>query len=118
MIDYCGTHNDHETAGQATKNTMQMKLNITKRRPVRVLRSCKLQMSNPYRPSHGFRYDGVYDVIGFEVLDGKKAMHRFKLVRQPGQDAIRYQGLAARPTAEDVREYELHRARTKGWSDL
>lgn len=98
--------------------TKLLKTNIARRAPVRVLRSAGLPSGNRWRPARGFRYDGLYDVLGFEVLDARKGIHRFRLKRQDGQDEIRCQGLAARPTAEDVSAFDAHVVRRDGVGDI
>ncbi|KAL9121877.1 MAG: hypothetical protein Q9187_001558 [Circinaria calcarea] len=101
-IQYCGTS---DTDGQATAGTKFMKVTTQLRNPVRVLRSAALPADNPYRPSKGIRFDGLYDVVGYKVLDEETAMHQFHLTRRPGQDPIRYQGEEKRPTQEQLEEY-------------
>jgi len=101
-IQYCGTSG---SAGKPTAGTNHLKEASRTRNPVRVLRSSALPARNPYRPSRGLRYDGLYDVIDFEVLDEETAMHRFSLKRREGQDPIRHKGVEARPTNEEVAEY-------------
>ena len=73
--------------------------------PVRVLRSSGLPATNPYRPAKGLRYDGLYDIVEYEVLDEATAMHRFSLMRRDGQDPIRYKGVERRPTDEELAEH-------------
>ena len=101
-IRYCGTSG---AAGKPTLGTNYLKVACGLGNPVRVLRSAALPARNPYRPSRGLRYDGLYDVVSFEVLDEATAMHRFLLQRREGQDPIRYTGVEARPTNEEVAEY-------------
>ena len=66
-------------------------------------------MQSLYRPEIGFRYDGLYDVVNSERLDGRESLrqrHRFKLVRVPGQDPIRGgNGLEKRPTQQEIDAY-------------
>lgn len=57
--------------------------------PVRVLRSHNLPLDNPHRPEKGYRYDGLYDVVGHELVDATKQAYRFHLIRQPEQLPIR-----------------------------
>ena len=101
-IRYCGTSG---SVGKPTVGTIHLKHASTLGTPVRVLRSSALPARNPYRPSRGLRYDGLYDVVSFEILDEATAMHRFLLERREGQDPIRYTGVQARPTNEEVAEY-------------
>lgn len=44
----------------------------------------------------GVRFDGCYDVVGCEVLDGGAAMGRVLLVRREGQGPIRWGGVEGR----------------------
>ena len=111
-LSYCGTH--HEIAGDVTRYTRYMMANIQSRNPVRVLRSSNLPKENKFRPSRGFRYDGLYTVLDYEILDPVKSIYQFRLQRSPGQDPIRYEGLAARPTEEEIDEYDKHKAMMKG----
>ena len=101
-IRYCGTSGSF---GKPTVGTNYLKLACSLGNPVRVLRSSALPASNRFRPSRGLRYDGLYDVVNFEILDEGTAMHRFLLERREGQDPIRCEGEEARPTKEEVAEY-------------
>ena len=101
-IKYCGTSG---AEGKPTAGTMLLKESIKLRSPVRVLRSSALPATNNYRPSKGLRYDGLYDVQSFTILDVKTEMHQFMLTRQPEQDSIRFEGVGTRPTAEQLHEY-------------
>lgn len=101
-IRYCGTSG---SAAKPSPGTNYLKQACSLANPVRVLRSSALPARNPYRPSRGLRYDGLYDVVSFEILDEGTAMHRFLLERRDGQDPIRYSGVEARPTNEEVAEY-------------
>lgn len=101
-IRYCGTSG---AAGKPSVGTNYLKQSCGLGNAVRVLRSAALPARNRYRPSRGLRFDGMYDVVGFEVLDEGTAMCRFLLVRRDGQDPIRCEGVEARPTNEEVAEY-------------
>ncbi len=101
-IRYCGTSG---SPGKPTQGTNHLKQASALGNPVRVLRSAALPATNPYRPLRGLRYDGLYDVISYEILDEATAMHRFLLQRRAGQDPIRYTGVEARPTVEEVTQY-------------
>jgi hypothetical protein len=74
-----------------------------KGKAVRVLRA--INKNSPYAPKVGIRYDGMYKVAGKELLNEKTAMYRFSLERQQGQDPIRYRGVEARPTQQELEEY-------------
>lgn len=101
-IRYCGTSG---SGGKPSLGTGYLLRACSLGNAVRVLRSAALPARNPYRPSRGLRYDGMYDVVSFEVLDEVTAMHRFRLERRRGQDPIRCSGVEARPTNEEVAEY-------------
>ena len=65
-----------------------------KEQAVRVLRSRGHGTLDPtarYAPAEGVRYDGLYKIVGTELLDDGKT-HRFKLVRELGQDPMRFEG--------------------------
>lgn len=101
-ILYCGT------SGVDGKISVGTALLLETRRleqPLRVLRSSALPQKNEFRPRKGLRYDGLYDIEGYEVIDPPTAMHRFTLRRRADQDPIRYQGVAMRPTDEQILEY-------------
>lgn len=74
--------------------------------PVRVLRSHNLGRKSEYTPRKGLRYDGLYEVRDWRVLNEEKAIHLFHLLRLPGQDPIRARGPEARPTDEEIMAYE------------
>ncbi|KAF2091260.1 hypothetical protein K490DRAFT_54154 [Saccharata proteae CBS 121410] len=104
-IWYSGTDSKD---GKVTENTASLIENVKNKVPVRVIRS--QNGKNPtFRPTFGYRYDGVYDVLGFEVLDSRRQTYLFHLRRTPGQDPIRYKGLAKRPTAEEEHFYTMER---------
>ncbi|KAI9665305.1 MAG: hypothetical protein M1831_001742 [Alyxoria varia] len=119
-LDYCGTHFEDETETKIydgrvmTKSTAILMVSARTQKPVRVIRSSKLPPSNPYRPECGIRYDGVYIVVGWTVLDENKGVYRFALRRVDGQGPIRYQGPGKRPTAKDVEAFQQHEKRFKG----
>ncbi|KAI9817158.1 MAG: hypothetical protein M1827_001270 [Pycnora praestabilis] len=100
-ILYCGTSGSEAGFSSGTGHLKCIDLKT----PVRVLRSSALPKSNRYRPTKGLRYDGPYDVVGYQLLDAKAHMHRFSLKMQEGQGPIRYQGVEARPSAEELAEY-------------
>ncbi|KAG6999643.1 protein CSN12 [Physcia stellaris] len=64
------------------------------------------QVNGTYLPKKGIRYDGLYDVTGFEILHVDSAMHRFTLVRQQGQNPIRHTGVGARPNEKELAIYQ------------
>ncbi|OAL73011.1 hypothetical protein A7D00_2784 [Trichophyton violaceum] len=98
---YCGTRGKN---GEVSANTALLLQAANRKSDVRVLRSSKLPKVNPYRPSEGMRYDGLYKICSYEILDQATALHRFKLERVKGQTPIRYKGPEVRPTAREVEE--------------
>ena len=104
-IKYCGTSGALRTETASTKLMMESHI---LRNPVRVIRSgvATNKKKTVYQPSKGLRYDGLYEVVGDEVLDVETAMHRFTLRRLDGQHPIRYQGVEARPTPEECYAYD------------
>lgn len=99
-IQYCGTSG---ALNKATENTKYMMEARRRQTPVRVLRSGagRPQKENLYLPQNGLRYDGLYMVTGETLLDAATAMYQFSLQRIPGQDPIRFLGVAMRPTPEE-----------------
>lgn len=108
-IWYCGTGGRN---GEKTAATALMFENITSKQPVRVVRSSKGKGSQ-YRPAQGYRYDGLYDVLGSTLLNADKAHYRFHLKRQSGQDLIRWTGPGARPTPEEIIAFQTHKVEIK-----
>lgn len=103
--------------GKATANTSYMLASVGPqgtKEPVRVLRSHNLPQSNRFRPQRGFRYDGLYDVVNSQCTDAEKQIYRFHLVRRQGQAPIRYQGVEARPTPEEIEAYDKIRSALAG----
>ncbi|KAF2197326.1 hypothetical protein GQ43DRAFT_342613, partial [Delitschia confertaspora ATCC 74209] len=110
IVYYWGT-DAKRNDGQPTQSTLRLieSCDIVKQ-PVRVFRSMNLKADNPYRPECGYRYDGLYDVVSYEISQSEveKAAHRFKLVRQPGQHPIRCAlngEKSKRPTKYEVEAY-------------
>ncbi|KAL1954590.1 hypothetical protein VTO42DRAFT_885 [Malbranchea cinnamomea] len=101
-ISYCGTRGKDKQVSAGT----QLMLESAKRStPIRVLRSAKLPSINPYRPASGLRYDGLYIIVGKEIIDEESMLYRFELERCKDQTPIRYQGKEARPTAQEQEEF-------------
>ena len=104
---YCGTDNKEKDQNQPSLETRSLLTNHRIKQPVRLFRSHNLR--TPFAPELGFRYDGLYDVAGYEEMDppdNKRRRHRFKPVRRAGQDPIRSEGAAKRPTKQEIDEYE------------
>ncbi|KAL1612875.1 hypothetical protein SLS60_001105 [Paraconiothyrium brasiliense] len=107
-IWYSGTDNKNPNNKDPTENTQRLIESCEEfpDQPVRVLRSAQLSVTNPYRPKCGLRYDGLYKVVGYELLDKTKQEHLFKLVRCENQNPIRCEENAARrPTRYEEEEY-------------
>lgn len=102
-IEYSGTESKSE---KPTDATQQMITSSELGHEIRVIRSSHLPLKNKYRPEVGFRYDGLYKVTHFWLVDEKKQMYRFKMERCPGQEPIRYANAAKRPTQEEVKEFK------------
>jgi hypothetical protein len=104
-IYYSGTISKDDTATDAT---IRMLESYKLRNPVRVLRSSNLALSNPYRPERGYRYDGLYRVIGYQLVKQEGAVHRFQLVRLPGQNPIRSEKgqPSSRPTQWEIQAHD------------
>ena len=102
ILKYCGTSGKN---GEPSAGTKLLKESFDKENDIRVLRSASLNPKNPFRPSKGLRYDGLYKITSFEILDVETAMHRFRLRRCRGQDPIRYSGVEQRPTDQELAAY-------------
>lgn len=100
-IEYCGTASKTATP---TRNTALLLETLKLKHPVRVLRA--ENKASKYAPSRGIRYDGLYDVVESELLDESTAMYRFSLRRQKNQDPIRYEGVEARPSLQEIQEMQ------------
>lgn len=76
------------------------------RRPVRVLRGHK--GSRLWAPPLGYRYDGLYKVVGWKERMNKEGgiYKRFKLVREPGQASLE-EIMRASPTAQQLADHRL-----------
>jgi hypothetical protein len=107
-IEYSGTEGKNFTP---TENTLHLVKSSETGNPVRVIRSSQLNKRNTYRPELGLRYDGLYTVVGYTITDPEKQTHRFRLVRCEGQDPIRYEGKAKRPTIYEIAAFDELRAK-------
>jgi hypothetical protein len=116
-IWYSGTDGKDFTPTENTTRLIESCDLISPREPVRVIRSWNLQKANPYRPQRGFRYDGLYDVVDYTLVDQAKAIYIFHLVRRQGQNPIRYEDNAMRrPTRWEIEEYDKLREQGRGVS--
>jgi hypothetical protein len=101
-IWYSGTPQTKSNQKNKTANTQLLFDSEISGRPVRVLRSMHLSSDNRYKPKRGFRYDGLYTVKSHRLVDPQKQHYVFHLVRNGGQDPVRYQGLEQRPTEKEI----------------
>ncbi|KAL8671092.1 MAG: hypothetical protein Q9168_004393 [Polycauliona sp. 1 TL-2023] len=111
-IQYCGTSSDKKDAygnSVPTANTSRMLESCDDvHNEIRVFRAAAASGKHTtYSPSCGIRFDGMYVVDGKEHLDANTSMYRFRLVRVPGQDPIRYRGPEKRPTKYEENAFHL-----------
>ncbi|PNS21600.1 E3 ubiquitin-protein ligase ORTHRUS 1 [Sphaceloma murrayae] len=100
---YCGTDGKGETGG-ISEYTQRVLESFHEGREIRLIRSSKARSA--YAPEQGYRYDGLYKIVGFDVLDHSKQRHRFRMVRVEGQDPIRFEGEGKRPTPQELAAME------------
>jgi hypothetical protein len=112
-IWYSGTKNVLN-ASEPTKNTQLLLQSIASKLPVRVMRSANLPDTNKFKPAKGFRYDGVYEVLGSQSIDLSTQHRLFHLRRLPDQTPIRNAGVETRPTKQEMDGYDLD-MRKYGW---
>ncbi|KAK3674145.1 ubiquitin-like with PHD and RING finger domains 2 [Recurvomyces mirabilis] len=106
-VKYCGTDS---TDGSVTEPTHRMLESEKSGKPVRLIRSHNLK--SDFAPEIGFRYDGLYKVVGNVNLDGvdsTRQRHQFKLVRLPDQDSIRGKEPGKRPTEQEIKAHKEHK---------
>ncbi|KAI0185950.1 PUA-like domain-containing protein [Xylaria flabelliformis] len=89
------SHNntDPQRAAPASQGTKALHASIATQNPVRVLRSggaSGTQNQNPYLPTCGLRYDGLYRVVHYQQRVNRKGglYDQFKLARLPGQTPL------------------------------
>lgn len=85
-----------------TRNTELMLESCRNKNVIRVLRG--KNHKSEYAPKEGIRYDGLYRITAHELLKQETAMYRFTLVREEGQDPIRFKGPEARPSPIELAE--------------
>lgn len=103
IIHYYGQ--DTNTTGQLSRGTAMLVKNQIDRIPVRFIRSSKAK--SKYAPRIGFRYDGLYDVVSYELEDKEKERYSFKSVRRPNQGPIRGgDGPEARPMRQEEERFK------------
>lgn len=75
--------------------------------PVRVFRSSRLADIVTHKPVKGYRYDGLYKVVGYEVLKLDRQIYRFGMVRlEEGQGPLRENLPPPAPTRRNRRREE------------
>ena len=72
-----------------TRHTKMLMTSIETAKPIRLIRSDKLPHINKHRPAQGYRYDGLYQAVGSELVEEERQIYRFKLERLPHQRPIR-----------------------------
>ena len=102
-IMYCGTEGTDSKIPRWTKYLMTA---YEKGNPIRVLRSSHLPKGNIHRPSKGIRYDGLYRIQSYKLINPAKSLYQFSMTRDPSQSPIRWHGAEARPTSEELAELE------------
>lgn len=105
-VQYSGTFQEKAGGSSVTAGTQYLMDSKASGLPVRVLRSMHLPPSNPYRPTRGFRYDGLYTVVSYQCLNRKTQHYLFRLVRNSGQGEVRYRGLGKRPTEKEMQTFD------------
>lgn len=60
--------------------------------PVRVFRCFRASKIVPLRPKKGYRYDGLYKVVDYELLKAERQIYRFKMERLRGMKGEYGQG--------------------------
>ncbi|KAI4235020.1 MAG: hypothetical protein L6R40_006566 [Gallowayella cf. fulva] len=111
-MEYCGTSSEKKDprtgVSVPTDFTMRMLESCDEiHNEIRVLRKASQSSKHgtTYSPSCGLRYDGLYRIVGKELLDAPTSMYRFRLERVGGQDPIRFQLPERRPTEYERRKF-------------
>lgn len=110
-VFYCGTakKNDEDTKHtRLLQNSVHRRDSDSNRLPIRLFRTSTAKESGVYQPSVGIRFDGLYEAMSFQEVPNSGGLLRFRLVRMPGQDPIRYQGIGKRPSEQEVTELNKH----------
>jgi hypothetical protein len=117
-IWYMGTPDEKGLGGHPTTATQHMIDAHLNQKEVRVIRSHretnKQGRPTPFTPEIGYRYDGLYKVVDYELIDVNTHHYRFHLIRSAGQDPIRCQGPEARPTRYEIAAKETLQALQSG----
>ena len=93
-----------DTAATQTNATKGLAVSSSTRKPVRVLRKGPNSGGRGLYPACGYRYDGLYTVVGSVVVAGgrgKRDFWRFQLVRNAGQPPIDRN----RPNKDEIAAY-------------
>lgn len=110
VLYYSGSYddpaNDNDTAPQLTKNTRLLLKSIHTRKPIRVIRKGPGK-KNSFYPRAGYRYDGLYRAMNYEIKSGREGQrdyYRFRLERCPGQVPLTDPSIKGHPSRS---EYEM-----------
>ncbi|KAF2721379.1 hypothetical protein K431DRAFT_284976 [Polychaeton citri CBS 116435] len=104
---YCGTDGKN---GEMSADTIRMTESYENKRFVRLIRSHNLK--SDYAPEVGYRYDGLYEVVGMENLDDgdtSRERRRFRLERRTEEPFRGGNGPERRPTRQEIEEYNKSR---------
>lgn len=72
-----------------TASTQAMMKSFETGRPIRVIRSAKMASIVPNKPRMGYRYDGLYKVVGMTPMKEARQIWSFRLQRLPEQGRLR-----------------------------
>jgi len=111
-IKYYGTK--AKAPGKPTPSTKYMMTAYDKKSEIRVLRSSGIDPPSQYRPSVGLRYDGLYKITSYNLMEEKYSHYRFNLKRIGGQLPIRHQDPYTRPSLTEVSQFELMKQNLQG----
>ncbi|KAF8473183.1 PUA-like domain-containing protein [Kalaharituber pfeilii] len=94
---------DARNIAPLTTATRSLIMSTKHHQPVRVLRAAK-KGNNRWAPTHGIRYDGLYNVTSYKIETDAKGLkfYQFVLTRCSGQRAID----RSRPTREEIAALE------------
>jgi len=88
-INISDAWNEGPDARKPTSATQAMMTSLRTGQPVRVIRSWKMCDIVKNKPRKGYRYDGLYRVIGKTALKEARQIWSFQLVRLGGQGRLR-----------------------------
>lgn len=104
---YCGTKQNNSEKKAPTAGIQLLKTAFQQDRVIRVIRSSS--ENSTFAPRRGYRYDGLYRIQEERLVDEAKHHWKFLLVREPGQDPIRFEGPGVRPTMAECNEFESNK---------